>query len=169
MSEGCKHGHIANSCTACHEERRFRLRDARIDELTAERDAVKAELSTVMRERRDALQRTWNAEPEVKRLRAELERVTGGRMRDLLTDAEELCAKRDKQLRELREAAVGLAESARSVFNAYEKSSGADSYGVQFLEGDLLKCEAVLARLQPCAAYLSWSATIKNESKDVKL
>ncbi len=40
MSEGCRHGHIANSCTACHEERRFRLRDARIEELTAERDAA---------------------------------------------------------------------------------------------------------------------------------
>lgn len=45
---------------------------------------------------------------EIERLKAELERVSGGRMRDLLTDAEELCAKRTRQFRELREAAEAL-------------------------------------------------------------
>lgn len=83
----------------------------------AERDALKAELATLtvtamcstgdnerLRARNaDLEERVVDLRDSNERLRAEVARTTGGRMRDLLTDAEELCVKRYKQLTELRE------------------------------------------------------------------
>lgn len=47
----------------------------KLEAAIAKRDELRRELSVVMKERRDALQRAWNAEPEVERLREAAEAV----------------------------------------------------------------------------------------------
>lgn len=51
MSAGCKHGHIANSCTACYEEALLRRSQEQTQKAVSERDR----LTRLLAERTDKL------------------------------------------------------------------------------------------------------------------